>query len=486
MSSLGQRTLSGFLWTFTSETGSRAISFIIGIVLARLLAPEHFGLVAMLYIFFDVSNSFVNSGFSQALIRKDTITEEDKSTTFIINISIAAFFYLMLWYGAPSIARFFDQPQLVSLTRFMGLTVLIQAFVIVQRATFAQQLRFREIGIIALVANLIAGIAGITLAYLGYEVWALAYKYVLLILFKTCIFWILQPWLPKKWFSRDSFAYLFGFGSKLLAAGLLDTFFKNIYKVIIGRVFSATMLGFYTHAQIYVQTASKGSINTIQKVTYPILSKTKNDPLRLKNAYRKIIMASSFIIFPLVTGLALIAEPLILTLVGKQWLPAVPFLQILCISGAIHHLHSINLNILKVVGRSDLFLKLEIIKKANITVAILVGLQFGIWGLMIAQVISSYVALFVNLYYTRQFISYPYHEQFKDLLPVMLLTLPMVLVVYGIVAITTLSVSVKLMLAVGMGATAYLLTSIMVRSEALRDIKSLLGERFQLLNKIPI
>jgi len=486
MSSLGQRTLSGFLWTFASETGTRAISFIIGIVLARLLAPEHFGLIAMLYIFFEISNSFVNSGFSQALIRKDTITEEDKSTTFIINVSIAVFFYLLLWHGAPNIARFFDQPQLVSLTRFMGLTVLIQAFVIVQRATFTQQLRFREIGIITLVANLLAGITGITLAYLGFEVWALANKYVLLILFKTCIFWILQPWFPKKWFSRDSFKYLFGFGSKLLAAGLLDTFFKNIYKVIIGRVFSATMLGFYTHAQTYVQTASKGSINTIQKVTYPILSKTKNDPLRLKNAYRKIIKTTSFIIFPLVTGLALIAEPMVLTLVGNQWLPAVPFLQILCISGAIYHLHSINLNILKVVGRSDLFLKIEIIKKINITVAIVVGLQFGIWGLMIAQVISSYVALFVNLYYTKQFISYPYHEQFKDLFPVVLHMLPMVLVVYGIAAIPAINVSVKLLLAIGMGAATYLLTSIMVKSEVLRDIKSLLGERFQLLNKIPI
>jgi len=486
MSSLGQRTLSGFLWTLASETGTRAISFIIGIVLARLLTPEHFGLVAMLYIFFEVSNSFVNSGFSQALIRKDTITEEDKSTTFIINVSIAVFFYLLLWHGAPYIARFFNQPPLVSLTRFMGLTVLIQAFVIIQKATFMQELRFREIGIITLFANLTAGITGITLAYLGFEVWALAYKYVLLVFIKTCVFWILQPWFPKKWFSRDSFKYLFGFGSKLLAAGLLHVFFKNIYKVIIGRVFSATMLGFYTHAQTYVQTASKGSINTIQKVTYPILSKTKNDPLRLKNAYRKLIIASSFIIFPLVTGLALIAEPLIMTLVGKQWLPAVPFLQILCISGVIYHLHSINLNILKVVGRSDLFLKLEIIKKANNTVAILVGLQFGIWGLMIAQVISSYVSLFINLYYTKHFISYSYYEQFKDLLLVVLHMLPMVLVVYGIVAIQALSVSPKLMLAVGMGATAYLLTSIMVRSEALRDIKSLLGERFQLLNKIPI
>ena len=486
MTSLGQRTLSGFLWTFASETGRKITSFIIGIVLARLLAPEHFGLVAMLLIFFAVSNTFVNSGFSNALIRKDTITEEDKSTTFIINLSVAVFFYVLLWFGAPYIARFYDQPQLVPLTRFMGVTVVIQAFAIIQKALFTQQLKFRQLGIIALAANLIAGITGVTLAYLGYEVWSLAFKYVLLILIQTCLFWMLQPWFPKKGFSRSSFDYLFGFGSKLLLAGLLDTFFKNIYKVIIGRVFTASILGFYTHAQIYVQTVSQGSITTLQKVTYPILSKTKDNPERLKKAYRKIIMASSFVIFPSVMGLALIAEPMILTLVGEQWLPAVPFLQIFCVSGALYHLHSVNLNILKVVGRSDLFLRLEIIKKVNVTVAIIIGLQFGIWGLMIAKVISSYVALFINLYYTRHFISYSYSEQFKDLVPVLIHTIPMVLVVYVIITITTFSALVTLMLAIGMGAIVYLLTSIIVKSEALHVIKNLLGERFLFLNKLPI
>lgn len=484
--SLGQKTLSGFVWTFTSNIGTKFSTLIVGIILARLLSPEVFGLVAMLYIFFEVSQSFVDSGFSQALIRENKLTEEDKSTTFSVNVIVSVLFFGMLWFSAPYIASFYEEPILVDLTRFMGLNILIQAVTFVQRATFTQELRFKELSIISVVSSSGAGIVAIVLAYLDYGVWALAIKYVLSTIITTGILWSINPWFPKYFIVSESFKRLFGFGSKLFISGLINTIYSNIYKVIIGKVFSAAMLGFYTQAQLYVNQVTQGAVSTLQMVTYPILSKTRDDEERLKQAYRKIILASSFVIFPATIGLALVAEPMILTLVGEQWLPAASFLQLLCVSGALYHLHSINLNVLKVMGRSDLFLKLEVIKKINITIAIIVGIQFGIWGLLIAKIISSYVALYINMYYTKDFIDYPQLEQFKDLTPVILHTVPMAVGVY--VTVNFIDLAHYYLLAIGVitGGLLYVATTILMKSEALKHIQNILGHRFSILNKIKI
>lgn len=482
--SLGQKTLSGFIWTLSSNLGSKVITLILGIILARLLDPEDFGLVAMLYIFFEVSNVIVNSGFSQALIREDTFTEEDKSTAFSINLILAVSLYLILWFGAPWIARFYENSQLVDLTRVMGLTIIIQGLTVVQRADLVHHLRFKLVSLISIISGLIAGIVSVILAFQGFGVWSLAANYVLVTLGFSIIIYAKNPWFPKYFIIRESFQRLFGFGSKLFLSGLLDTFYRNVYKLIIGKFFSASVLGFYTQAQIYVQQLTQGTISTLQSVTYPILSKTKNDPERLKLAYRKIILASSYILFPLTIGLGLVAEPLILTLVGEKWRQSVPFLQLLCLSGALYHLHSINLNILKVMGRSDLFLKLEVIKKVNITIAIVIGLSFGIWGLLIAQVISSYVALLINMYYTRKFIDYSYLEQFKDLLPVLIQSLPMFCGVFLFLHYTALPSFISLGGAVLLGAILYLGTTISVRSFALKQIVDLLSDKYPQIKRL--
>jgi O-antigen/teichoic acid export membrane protein len=339
---------------------------------------------------------------------------------------------------------------------------------------------------IGIISSIGGGLVAISLAYLDYGVWALAVKYVLSTLITTMALWVMNPWRPTHFIVPESFKRLFGFGSKLFVSGLLNTVFNNIYKVVIGKVFSASILGYYTQAQLYVKQVTQGAVGTLQKVTYPILSKTKGDEQRLKQAYRKIILASSFVIFPATIGLALVAEPMILTLVGEKWLPAAPFLQLLCVSGALHHLHSINLNVLKVVGRSDLFLKLEIIKKVNITVAIIIGLQFGIWGLLIAKVISSYIALYINMYYTKSFIDYPQLEQFKDLVPVILHTLPMAGIVFLIIQFVELPQYLILTTGILLGAVTYMATTILFKSEALKHIQTLLGHRMPILNRIKL
>lgn len=484
--SLGQKTLSGFIWTFVSTIGKKFSALIVGIVLARLLTPEAFGLVAMLYVFFEISQSFVNSGFSQALIREKNLSEEDKSTTFSVNIIISLVFYTILWVGAPYIADFYGQPLLKDLARFMGLNILIQAPTIVQSATFTQQLRFKELSIINIAGNIGSGTIAILMAFAGYGVWALAVKFVLTTLISTIALYLLNPWKPSFFIVKESFRRLFGFSSKLLASGLLNNAFGNIYKIVIGKVYSASILGFYTQGGMFVKNITQGAVGTLEKVTYPILSKTNGDPKRLKQAYRKIILASSYVIFPSTIGLALVAEPMILTLVGEQWLPTVPFLQILCISGALYHLHSINLNVLKVVGRSDLFLKLEVIKKVNVSFAVIIGLQFGIWGLLVAKVTSSYISLYINMYYTKDFIDYSQFEQVKDLVPVIASTIPMAVAVYVLVQYSGLVYYFNLPLSVTLGASIYLITTILLKSTALKHIQTLLGHRMPLLNRIKL
>ena len=270
----------------------------------------------------------------------------------------------------------------------------------------------------------------------------------------------------------------------MFLSGLINTIYDNIYKLIIGKYFSAVTLGLYTQAKLYVTQVTLSAVSTIQTVTYPILSKAKNEPQRLKNAYRKIIIATSFVIFPITIAMGLLAKPLILVAIGEQWVDAIPFLQILCVSGVLYHLHAINLNILKVLGRSDLFLKLEIIKKINITIAILIGINFGIWGLLIASVISSYIALLINMYYTNKHIDYSYANQFSDLLPIFLQTIPMVLAIYAITLILGNNHILILILSTVLGIIVYLGTAILFKSKSLKSIIDVLGTKFPQLQKI--
>lgn len=482
--SLGQKALGGFAWSLASNLGLKAVTLVVGIILARLLSPEDFGLVAMLIVFFAVSQSLVDSGFSQALIREDELTEKDKSTAFSLNIIIAVVCYAILWWAAPAIADFYNNQLLIDLTRLMGLSVIFQSFTLVQRAQLTHALMFKKLMIVSVIASVLTGILAIILALQGYGIWALAIKDVALSFVTSLSFYVINPWVPKRFFSKASFKKLFGFGSKLLVSGLLDTFYQNIYKLIIGKFFTAATLGLFTQAKMYVSQVTQSATSTLQMVTYPILSKTKNDPIRLKKNYQKLIMASSYVIFPMIIGMALLAKPLILTLVGVKWIEAVPFLQILCFSGALHHMHAINLNILKVMGRSDLFLKLEFIKKANITLAIIIGIQFGIWGLLIGSVISSYIALFINLYYTNRFINYSYKEQFKDLIPILLHTLPMLAGVYLFVHLTQLSNILTLIIGILLGILLYFGFTIGVKSQALKHIIELLCGKYPKLKKL--
>src|SRR5690625_896987 len=432
MASLKSQASKGVIWTAAERFGQQLIQAVIFVILARLLTPEDFGLIAMIMIFFAVSQSFIDSGMGQALIRLKEITDEDRSTVFWFNLLISLLFYGLLYISAPAIARFYEQPDLVELTRVMGLAVSFFGIAIVQRSEMTQQLEFKKQAFAQIPAVMIAGITSVSLAYLGHGVWALAFQYLLLALVSSIILWIQQPAKIHFSFYKESFKNLFGFGYKLFISGMINTVYSHIYKLVIGKYFAAATLGYYTQAVNVKRLASNNFIAVIQKVTYPLLSKTADDPKRMKRGCRQVIQSSTFLIFPGMLLLFIFAEPLMIYVLGEQWQPAAPFLQIIFMHGILYHLHAINLNILKVMGRSDLFLKLEIIKKTNITIAIIIGLQFGIWGLLIGQVISSYVSLFINTYYTARFIDYSITEQVMDVVKVMLLSVPMA-VITGIV-----------------------------------------------------
>lgn len=484
--SLAQKALSGFIWTAITKFGSQGIQFLVLIVLARLLVPADFGLVAILMGFFAVSKTLIDSGFAQAIIREKEISEEDKSTTFFLNLFVALGIYFILWFSAPAIATFFNQTLLVDLLRFMALLLIFQSITIVQQATFTQELKFKSIMYIEMSAVFITGILAIILAYLGYGVWALALKFVANSFFNALFFYVANPWYPKTFIHKSSFDKLFGFGSKLMVSGLLNSAFTQLYTFVIAKFFSMATLGFYAKAMNFRDIFSRHLINTLQKVTYPILSKTNDNPDRLKSGYLKIIQITSFLIFPALLGLALVAEPLIKTTIGDSWMTSVPMLQLLCLSGMLYHLHSINLNILKVVGRSDLFLRLEIIKKIMTVIAVAVSLPFGIWGLLIGQVVNSYLGLFVNMYYTTTFLNYSIYDQFKDIIPILLLSVPMMVVVFGLQLLLNVPAPIELIIMTLAGVIVYVLTNLIIKPEPLSHVIALLKPRIPLLNKVGI
>jgi teichuronic acid exporter len=412
--SLQDKSIAAFIWVILDKGGGGGVNFIITILLARLLLPEDFGLLAMVVVFFELCSGFVDSGFYVSLIREPEISEADKSTTFFFNLSAAIAIYVALFMAAPAIASFFNQPQLRWIIRIMGLNLLIGSFDIIQRAQLTREIDFKTQAQVRLLAVTISGGVAVTMAYQGFGVWSLVAQFGLAALINTSTLWIVSPWRPKLQFSRASFRRLFGFGYKVLLAGLLDRLYQQVYKLVIGKFFSAATLGFYTQASYFSNLVINSLFMALGKITYPVLAKLQEEQEKLKRGYRQLLKLSSFIILPSLVLLGVLAKPAILTLVGEKWLPSVPFLQLLCLAGLTYHFNAINLNMLLVLGRSDIGLKLEIIKKACVTAAIIIGIQYGIYGLVIGQVASAYVELFINSYYSKKFLGYAFAEQLKD------------------------------------------------------------------------
>lgn len=429
--SLKQKTISGLLWSFIDSIAGQGITFIAGIILARLLSPKEFGLIGMLTIFIAISQSFIDSGFRQALIRKQNCTEADYSTVFYFNIIVSILFYILLFYCASSISIFFNEPILKDLIKVLGLGLIINAFTIIQSTILMKRIDFKLQAKISVIAAIISGIISIYMAFTGWGVWSLVALTLIKNTLNSILLWLWSKWKPIWYFSSKSFIELFSFGSKLLVSGLIDTIFRNVYYLVIGKYFTAVELGFYTQADQFQSLPSTNLQGIIARVSYPVLSTIQDDKLLLKEAYRKIIKSTMLVTFVLMIGMAAIARPLIITLIGNKWEPSVIYLQMLCFVGMFYPLHSLNLNMLQVQGRSDLFLRLEIIKKILAIPIIIAGVLWGIKAMILGMMVITLIAYYLNSYWSGKFIGYPFIEQIKDVLPSFLLASFMSAIVFA-------------------------------------------------------
>ena len=427
---LKKRTIKGFGWNFLDNILNRGISFVVGIVLARLLSPSEYGLIGIIMIFIAIFNSIVDSGLGSALIRKNDCTEEDYDTVFHSNHLLSIIMSLLFFLCAPLIADFFNEPQLKPLAQVMSCTLIINALSIIQNTLLLKQLDFKGKMVISMISSLASGAAGIAMAYSGYGVWSLVGQQISRQVLYTTLLWLHNRWIPRLRFSKSSFHELFGFGWKLLVSGLIDTVWKEIYQVVIGKFYTPATLGLYSRAHQFSTIFSSNLTSVVQSVSFPALSKVQDDPEKLKRGFRKVNKTSMLISFAMMFGMMAVAEPMVKVLIGDKWLPCVPFLQIICLQMVLYPLHSQNLNLLEIRGRSDLFLKIQIIKKGISVVPIILGIFISIYWMLVGSVFTGLIGLYVNSYYSGSLLDYDLREQLKVIAPSFAITLSMAIFVY--------------------------------------------------------
>lgn len=418
--SLKDKTISGLFWSFGEQFASTGIGFIVHIILARILLPEEFGLIAMIMVFIGIGHSLVDSGMTQSLIRTIKPDQRDYSTVFFINIFVSLLVYFCIYFIAPFIARFYDQEILTSLVRVYALIIIIQSFVTVQITRMTKEMNFRIQTIILIPSIIIGGVIGIVMALRGWGVWSLVYMALARTLVSTIQYWFYTGWRPSFIIDTNRLWHHFDFGYKLTLAGLLNTIFLNAYNIVIGKFFNATQVGFYSKADEMQRYPVKTISAALNKVTYPMFSEIQNDDKKLKSTYCRLMQQVMFWITPTLAMGFILAEPLFRLVLTEKWLPAVPYFRIMCFVGLLYPIQAYNLNVLKVKGRSDLILKLSIIKRVIITIGIIIALPYGIYGLLYFQVINALISYGLNSYYSGVFMGYPAYDQMKDLLPVIL------------------------------------------------------------------
>lgn len=430
--SLKSKTIRALLWSFIESVGVRGAQFIVGIVLARLLLPEQFGLIGMLTIFMAVAQSFLDSGFGAALIQKRNATQTDKCSIFYFNIVVGLAAAGLLCMVAPWIAAFYNQPVLTPLTRALSLTIVINSFGLIQNTILTRQINFKTLTKVSLFASVLSGIIGISMAASGFGVWSLVIQQTSSTFFRTVLLWFFNTWRPALAFSINSLREMFGFGSRVLASGLLNTIFDNIYLLVIGKLFLATELGFFTRAKQFGEFPSLQLTWMVGRVTFPVFSTIQDDLTRLKRGLKKALTTLALVNFPMMLGIVVIARPLVLALLTEKWTPCIPYLRLLCIVGLLFPLNWFNMNVLFAMGRSDLCLRLEIIKKVLIVINIAVTWRWGIRAMICGQIAVSTFSYYLNSYYNGILIGYPIRQQLLDLSSYLITPILMGLVVYAL------------------------------------------------------
>lgn len=476
MSELKDKTVKGVAWSAVERFSAQGIQFVFNILIARILLPEDYGVVAMLNIFLAVSQTFIDSGFSNALIRKQDRTDDDYSTVFYFNIVVSIFFCLLLWLCAPAIAAFYKIPLLTKITRIISLTLVINALGTIQNTKLSIDINFKSKAIITIFTVAIVGAVGLWMAYKEYGVWALVTQSIVGSSLRTALLWIFVKWRPALRFSWKSFKEMFSFGSKLLASSLIDTIYNNIYTLVIGKFYSPASLGEYNKAESFAAFPSSSMTSMISSVTYPVLSKMQDDPERLRSSYKRFLNTSAFILFPMMVGLAAVADPFVRIVLTDKWAGMIIYLQILCFALMWWPIHAINLNILQVKGRSDLFLKLEIIKKIMGISVLAITIPMGLVAMCYGRIVTSLISLWLNTRYSKDLIDYGFADQMKNYLRIFALCLVM-----GAVALTAVKLLPTLWSQLGVavfaGAFVYVAGAQLFRFPEMKEVCDILKRK---------
>lgn len=412
--SLTNKTTIGIFWNFSQQLATKGVSVLVTLVLASLLVPKDFGLVAMMAVFLAIGSSLMESGFREALIRFKNITQEDFVTAFYANIFLGLISYVVLYIVAPTISAFYNEIELTYLIRIASITVIIQSFQSVQLAKLTRNLDFKLQLKASLPANIISGFLAIYLAYIGWGVWALISQTIISAFIHTLLLWIVVGWRPTLGFSITSFKEMYNFGYKLFFSGILNTVFQNSYIVIIAKLYSAPVAGLYFFSEKINSLLVQQLVFSIQAATYPALAKIQDEDQRLRSAYKSLIVVMTMILFPIFLLIAVVAEPLFQLIFDEKWWPAISYFQLLCIASLITPLHVVNLNILNVKGRSDLFLFVEIIKKILICIMLAITYKYGVLVILYGQIALSVISYFINGYFSYKILRYSLLNQIKD------------------------------------------------------------------------
>jgi O-antigen/teichoic acid export membrane protein len=421
--SLKQKTVSGVIWSFIGYVANQGINFIIGIVLARLLSPTEFGLLGELAIFLLISELFINSGFSQALIRKNDCTEVDYSTVFYFNVFLSSFIYIILFFIAPLVTNFYKEPLLTDLLRVLGIGLIATSISLIQRVKLTKSLNFKYLNGVSTISNIISGILAVILAMKGFGVWSLVIKTVSRDVICTIGYWIYGKWKPLFIFSRNSFKELFGFGSKLLLSGITGTIINNIQYIIIGKFFSAKELGFYTRAELFKNLPSQNIEGIMTAVGYPVLANVQNDKEKLNHGFKQLFLTTTFAVFFTMLAVASCSQSIILAFVGDKWSNSIIYLQMLSVIGIMYPLLSININLVSIVGRSDIYFKFQLISQIMSIPIIAISALWGIKAMICGMILNSFFDYYLYTRASSKFIDYTILKQLKDIFPILLIML---------------------------------------------------------------
>ena len=467
--SLKSIATKGIFWSAVDKFAVQIGQFAVSVLLARILLPEDFGLIGMLAIFIALSQAFIESGLGVGLIQRQDRTDLDFSTVFVFNLLVSTFFYVLLFFSAPYISTFFNQPQLTDLVRVLGLSLFLNAISIVQKTKLTIAIDFKSIAKSNVIAVIVGGLCGVVAAIQGYGVWSLVIQSLAGALASSVALWFLSNWSPSILFSKKSFDSLFRYGSKILIAGLYAQLLNNVYNICLGKFYPTASLGYYTRAKSFADLSAGTIVSILQQATFPVLASVQNDKQKLVSIYSRMIRMSAFLIIPLMTLIALLAKPIIILLLTEKWISLIPLLQWMVFARIFLPMSAINMNLLNAIGRSDLYLKVDLCKLPITIIAMIVTIPLGVKAIIIGHVITSALSFIINAYLPGKFYSYGAIKQLKDMLPVFSATIGMAISVFAICCFVN-NLIVQLLLGTILGVSTYLFICWLLNFEEFKEI----------------